>query len=63
MNSRMNLRMIKAIVRPASPLILFALLLPSMAGAQNFPNKPVRLIVPSSPGSGFDRLSLRGAGG
>ena len=63
MNSRMNLRLVKAIAQPALPAMLFALLMPAPAGAQNFPNKAVRLIVPSSPGSGFDVIGRITAAG
>ena len=59
----MNLRLVKTIVQQAFPTMLFALLMPSPAGAQNFPNKAMRLIVPSSPGSGFDVIGRITAAG
>ena len=44
-------------------MMLFPLLMLAPAGAQNFPNKAVRLIVPSSPGSGFDVIGRITAAG
>ena len=41
----------------ASPMLLVSALLCASASAQDYPSKPIRLIAPSSPGSGVDLVS------
>src|SRR5262245_46183625 len=53
------LQLLRRMTIPASGtctaiLLLFGIALPGSTGAQEYPNRPVRLIVASSPGSGVD---------
>ena len=47
----------------AHRLLLCLAVVPAFAAAQTYPSRAVRLIVPSSPGSGFDVIGRIAAGG
>ena len=47
----------KAIFRLATPLLLAMMFVAGGARAQDYPSKPIRLVIPEPPGGGHDRVS------